>query len=124
MRVQYRPRVLPRTPKIYPGQHTSAQCGNRGYRNIKPRRGAPVPVLLSGEARFLRAEMNGAEMKIFAVRKLVWDGSVGSDALNFDGPVGLRSDNARLQIAVRASQPVERQNAHESGCRSGSDESE
>jgi hypothetical protein len=30
---------------INPGQHTSAQCGNRGYRNIKPRRGAPVPVL-------------------------------------------------------------------------------
>jgi hypothetical protein len=70
--------------KINPGQHTSAQCGNRGYRNIKPRRGAPVPVLLPGEAHFLRAEMNGAEMKVFADRKLVWNGNVGSDALNFE----------------------------------------
>ena len=67
--------------------------------------------------------MNGAEMKAFADRKLVWDGNVGSDALNFDGPVGLRSDNARRQIALRASQSVERQNAQQSGCRSGSDES-
>jgi hypothetical protein len=110
--------------KINPGQHTSAQCGNRGYRNLKPRRGAPVPVLHPGEAHSLRAEMNGAEMKVFADRKLVWDGNVGSDTLHFDGPAGLRSDNARLQIALRASQPVERQNAHEPGCRSGSDESE
>src|SRR5580704_14994133 len=29
------------------GQHTSTECGNRGYRNIKPRRSTPVPGLRS-----------------------------------------------------------------------------
>ena len=37
--------------KSNPGQHTSAECGNRGYRNIKPRRSTPVPVLHSGDTR-------------------------------------------------------------------------
>src|ERR1700722_16212188 len=44
-----------------PGQNTSAQCGNRGYQNIKPRRSTPVPTLNPGDTHTLRAEMNGAE---------------------------------------------------------------
>src|SRR6266436_2408889 len=74
--------------KSNPGQHASAQCGNRGYRNIKPRLSAPVPALRSGETHTLRAEMNGAEMLVFVDNTLVWEGSVGPDALAFDGPVG------------------------------------
>jgi hypothetical protein len=42
--------------KSNPGQHTSAECGNRGYRNIKPRHNSPVPVLRSGDTHELRAE--------------------------------------------------------------------
>ena len=41
-------------------------------------------------------------MQVFADNSLVWEGSVGPDALAFDGPVGIRSDNARLQIDLRA----------------------
>jgi len=110
--------------KSNPGQHTSAQCGNRGYRNIKPRRSTPVPALRSGDPHTLRAEMNGAEMKVFADNSLVWEGSVGPDALGFDGPVGIRSDNARLQIELRASQPLRAQPGQALGCRSGGEESE
>ncbi len=110
--------------KVNPGQHTSAQCGNRGYRNIKPRRSAPVPALRSGDTHTLRAEMNGAEMKVLADDSLVWEGSVGPDALGFDGPVGIRSDNARLQIELRAGQPLEAQPGHAAGCRSVGEESE
>jgi len=110
--------------KSNPGQHTSAQCGNRGYRNIKPRLSAPVPALRSGETHTLRAEMNGAEMLVFVDNTLVWEGSVGPDALAFDGPVGIRSDNARLQIELRAGQPLEAQRGHAPGCRSGGEESE
>ncbi len=29
-------------------------------------------------------------------RTLVWEGSLGDDALSFDGPVGMRTDNVRL----------------------------
>jgi hypothetical protein len=37
--------------KSNPGMKTSAQCGNRGYRNIKPKRSAPVPRLKPGDSR-------------------------------------------------------------------------
>ena len=110
--------------KSNPGEHTSTQCGNRGYRNIKPRRNARVPVLRSGDAYILRAEMNGEEMKVFADSALVWEGPLGPDALAFDGPVGIRSDNARLQIELRAAKPLAGQAGRAPGCRSGRDQYE
>jgi hypothetical protein len=101
--------------KSNPGEHTSAQCGNRGYQNIKPRRSLPVPVLTPGSTHTLRAQMNGAEMEVFADNSLVWEGSVGTDALSFDGPVGLRSDNARLLIDFATGQLTKQQTSP--GCR-------
>jgi hypothetical protein len=88
--------------KSNPGEHNSAQCANRGYQNIKPRRSSPVPTLEPGATHTLRAVMNGAEMQVFADNSLVWEGSIGPDSLRFDGPVGIRSDNARLQIELSA----------------------
>jgi hypothetical protein len=108
--------------KRNPGQHRSSQCGNRGYRNIKPTHSKPVPALRSGQTHTLRAEMNGAEMTVLADGALVWDGSVGLDARDFDGPIGIRSDNARLQIELRAGHSLKAQAA--AGCRSRGDEHE
>jgi len=110
--------------KNNPGLHSSAQCGNRGYRNIKPAHGKPVPVLRPGQAHSLRAEMNGTEMKVFADNALVWEGSIGPEALSFDGPVGMRSDNARLQVEFRAAPPLSVQAGNTQGCRSRPGESE
>jgi hypothetical protein len=109
--------------KSNPGQHTSAECGNRGYRNLKAARNKPVPELRPGMAHSLRAEMNGAEMRVFADNALVWEGSVGTEALAFDGPVGMRSDNARLEIELRAGQAL-RAGGRQPGCRTGPGESE
>jgi hypothetical protein len=89
--------------KSNPGQHTSAACANRGYRNIKPLRSGPVPTLHAGDAHTHRAELHKTEMKIFVDNSLVWEGPVGADARVFDGPAGIRSDNARLQIESRGS---------------------
>jgi hypothetical protein len=100
--------------KSNPSQHTSAQCGNRGYQNIKPTRSKPVPILNPGDTHTLRAEMNGAELRVFADKSLVWEGSVGPEALTFDGPVGIRSDNARLQIDLETGPPAKQQSP---GCR-------
>jgi hypothetical protein len=100
--------------KSNPGEHTSVQCTNHGYQNIKPRRSSPVPTLRPGDTHTLRAEMNGAEVHVFADNSLVWEGSVGQDALGFDGPVGIRSDNARLQMDLRTGKPVKEQAP---GCR-------
>jgi hypothetical protein len=109
--------------KRNPGQHSSAECGNRGYSNVRPRRAAPVPALSIGSEHTLRAAMSGPQLQVFADDRLAWEGSVGSDALAFDGPVGVRSDNVRLRLELRAppampaaSQPLE--------CRSGPGEAE
>jgi hypothetical protein len=106
--------------KSNPQEHSSAQCGNRGYQNIKPQRSWPVPALSAGSTHTLRAEMNGAEMKVFADNSLAWEGSVGPDALRFDGPVGMRSDNARLQIEFAAGQPI--RSGTSPGCRGAESE--
>jgi hypothetical protein len=88
--------------KSNPQENSSAQCGNRGYQNIKPRHSSPVPALEPGTTHTLRAQMNGEEMQVFADNSLVWEGPVGPEALRFDGPAGIRSDNARLQIELSA----------------------
>lgn len=88
--------------KSNPSAHTSAECGSRGYRNIKAQKVSPVPLLHPGETHTLRAEMNGAGMAVFVDDTPVWEGNVGSEALSFNGPVGIRSDNARLELELRA----------------------
>jgi len=84
--------------KRNPGQHTSAECGNRGYVNVKPRQASAVPRLEAGQSHTLRAEMKNSELQVFVDNHEVWDGDVGQDAAQLDGPVGLRSDNARLEF--------------------------
>jgi hypothetical protein len=90
--------------KSNPGQHTSAECGNRGYTNLKPARSAPTPLVNAGETHSLRAQLDGAELSVYADGTLVWQGSVGADAAALSGPVGIRSDNAALQIQLFAPQ--------------------
>jgi hypothetical protein len=104
--------------KTNPGEHSSSQCGNRGYRNVKPRRAQPIPALRPGATHTLRAEMKGAEMRVLIHDELAWEGDVGRDALDFDGPVGIRSDNAKLELELRSGQPSSSQPISE-GCRSG-----
>jgi len=110
--------------KSNPGQHSSAECGNRGYRNIKPQQSKPIPLLRSGDTHDLRVEMSGDKMKVFADNLLVWEGSVGQEAVSFAGPVGVRSDNARLEFELRAAPPVAAEGGRAPGCRTGPGESE
>jgi hypothetical protein len=107
--------------KTNSSQHASAQCGNRGYRNIKPSHSKPVPALRPGDMGILRAELNGTEMRVLVNGGLAWEGSVGPEVLEFDGPVGIRSDNARLDFELRAGS---RQPGKAAGCRPGTDESD
>ncbi len=110
--------------KSNPGEHISTQCGNGGYRNIKPRSSSPVPVLYSGAVHTIHAEMHETEMRVSIDGSVVWVGSVGQEALAFDGPVGIRSDNVRLQIELRAPRPLDTQFRHAPGCRSAKEESD
>jgi hypothetical protein len=110
--------------KSNPGQHTSAECGNRGYRNIKPVHSSPVPLLRPGATHTLRAEMNGPEMRVYADNNLVWEGSVGPEGGSLNGPVGIRSDNVRLELELRAGQATGAHPDYQLACRPGSSEGE
>src|SRR5579862_4837580 len=67
--------------KLNPGQHSSAECGNRGYRNIKPARAAPVPLVRPGDAHALRADLEGTALRVSVDGHSVWQGDVGPETL-------------------------------------------
>jgi hypothetical protein len=87
------------------GKRLHEQCGAHGYVNIRPVTSVQVPRVLPGESHRFRAELRGTDLIVFADERLVWKGSVGSQVLEFDGPVGLRTDNARFAFAYLASSP-------------------
>jgi hypothetical protein len=88
--------------KRNPGMSTHAECGTRGYHNIKPARASEVPRLKAGAEHALRAELTGSNLHILIDGKAVWEGDVGAEALAFNGPVGVRTDNGRFTFALRA----------------------
>jgi hypothetical protein len=109
--------------KENPGQHLSAECGNQGYRNIKPQRSLPIPKLRPGDVHALRAEMTSTALSVYIDETLVWQGSLGSDVLTWDSRVGIRSDNVRVQFDLHTG-PLERENARIPGCKSEPAETE
>jgi hypothetical protein len=102
--------------KSNPGQHTSPECGNRGYRNIKPLYPARVPAITAGVTHTLHAVIIGEDVRVTADGATVWQGSIGPEASRLQGPVGIRSDNARLTLALRTQQPRGPQANTSPGC--------
>lgn len=88
--------------KRNPGQRTHAECGARGYVNLRPRRGGPVAAVGVGSSHALRAVLEGEELHVWADSALVWEGFLPSNLLDFDGPVGLRTDNVALELEYSA----------------------
>jgi hypothetical protein len=88
--------------KSNPGTHLSSACGAAGYRTVKPRRLALVVAPSIGTTHRLAASLNGAALRILIDGAPVWEGELGPEALAADGPVGIRSDNARLELRLFA----------------------
>jgi len=83
--------------KRNPGKRTYAECLDHGYiNNIKPRIADPTQPVAVNQPHVLTASMSGSDLTVTADNKLVWWGDLGAVALAFSGPVGLRSDNARV----------------------------
>jgi hypothetical protein len=110
--------------KRNPGQTRSSECGNRGYQNIKPQRAIPVPALRPGDQHTLRAEMVKDNLRVMVDNREVWEGSLGPDVEGFTGPVGIRSDNARLLVRLRAGAWVGAHPNYVLACKSGTDASD
>jgi len=88
--------------KKNPGKTTSSECGNGGYQNIKPHHGGSVPALRPGEVHTLAAELHGNLLNVFVDHVNVWEGNLGPEGSDLAGPVGIRSDNARLRFDLEA----------------------
>jgi hypothetical protein len=88
--------------KRNPGQSTHAQCGTRGYRNVRPQASERLPQLAPGEAHALRADLDGTQLSVGVDGHQVWSGDLGGEVLQFDGPVGIRTDNAAFDFILEA----------------------
>ena len=84
------------------GQRTSAECKNEGYRTVRPLQSAPVAGVEPGSSHVLRAVLRESELRVWADGVLAWQGDLGEEAVDLQGPVGLRSDNARFTFALSA----------------------
>jgi hypothetical protein len=92
--------------KRNPGQYTHEQCDAHGYVTIRPRTSATLPPIKAGESHTLRAALTGDDLTLTADGKIVWEGSVGNGITGIDGPVGLRTDNARFEFDYYVSPPT------------------
>ena len=89
--------------KRNPGQRTHAECGARGYRTLVAERGFQPPPLRPGPTvHALEALLSGRTLRVFADGVLAWEGDVGDETLAVDGPIGVRTDNVRALLALRA----------------------
>jgi len=88
--------------KSNPGLQASQICGTSGYRIVNPRRLSPVEAPQIGTTHRLAAALDGAALRVLIDGRLVWEGELGPEALASNGPVGIRSDNARLVLALFA----------------------
>jgi len=83
--------------KRNPGQRTHQECLDHGYiSKFHPHISAGVQPVQVSQPRTLAASLNGSNLTVTADGRVVWEGDLGPVALEFDGPVGLRSDNSRV----------------------------
>jgi hypothetical protein len=83
--------------KRNPGKRTHEECLDHGYiSSFKPRISALPQTVLPDQPHTLAAFMSGSNLTVTADNRIVWEGDLGPVALQFNGPVGLRSDNARV----------------------------
>ena len=86
--------------KRNPGQSVHSECGNRGYRKVKPEVSRPAPPLEPGSAHRLAAELVGTRLVARVDGEPVLEAEVG--ALGFSGPAGFRTDNVEAELELLA----------------------
>jgi hypothetical protein len=92
--------------KSNPGQQQHRECGDRGYVNLQPERSLPLPPLRAGERHVLRASASQTELQVWVDGRSHWQGRLPAAAAELDGPIGVRSDNAELELQLRSTEPL------------------
>lgn len=88
--------------KSNPGQRLHTECSDRGYSSLQPRSSDPVPPIRAEEPHVLAAEIHGRDLWVTTDGQPSWVGELPAAAFEFDGPVGLRSDNGQFSAQLRA----------------------
>jgi hypothetical protein len=91
--------------KSNPGQQRHSECGDRGYLTLDPDATDALPAVIAGEPHVLRANLSGETLEVFVDGRSRWRGRLPEAAASLQGPVGLRSDNARFDVRLRAGSP-------------------
>jgi hypothetical protein len=87
------------TVKRNPGLSRHAQCGARGYSRVIPDHASEPLAIERGTSHSMEAALDGRNLRVHADGVLAWEGRLPVDSLQFDGPAGFRTDNARLRLA-------------------------
>jgi hypothetical protein len=89
--------------KSNPDQRTHEECGDRGYTFVTPSwASSEVSPIKAGERHTLRASLRGDVLEVAADGRASWKGNLPPQAFAFDGPVGVRSDNAAFDFELWA----------------------
>lgn len=88
--------------KTNPGQHTHAECHDHGYQFVHADNAASVPPVIANAWHTLRAELHGRALRVWVDGAVAWQGTLPDTALGLDGPMGLRSDNGRFELRLKA----------------------
>jgi hypothetical protein len=86
--------------KHNPGKTTHAECGVSGYSDIAAVTSVKPPQVTAGSKHTLDAQLTGEKLRVLADATLVWEGTLPK--MNFDGPSGLRTDNASIDFDYAA----------------------
>lgn len=88
--------------KSNPGQSRHSECGDRGYSVLTPTSSERAPRVARGQPHVLGAEIRGRDLWVTTDGTPSWVGRLPAAAFEFDGPVGVRSDNGEFNVALRA----------------------
>jgi hypothetical protein len=88
--------------KYNPGQHQHAECRDRGYQfPLATWSTAPLDIRHNAARHTLHAMLTGRALRVSIDGELSWAGTLPPVALEFDGPVGVRSDNGIFALELR-----------------------
>jgi len=86
--------------KRNPGKHDHDECGAHGYMQIAPDWSQEIPKVAVGDRHALTASIVNDRLYVLVDGSCVWEGALPADALSLKGTIGMRADNAQLDLEL------------------------